>query len=159
MHRDDTGASLVIALIFVVVMSLVIIAIVNLSGTNLINTANLETDRALTYAADGTIDTAIQVARYQSPVTACSDSQSFAVPSLETDLGVSVVVYCEAGGPVGFRQATFVACAPGLGFLTCAGTDASPGPYVTKAVVQYGDSPTTGSTVSVQSWIVNSANG
>lgn len=66
MGTDDRerGAVLVLALIFLIVGSLLALALTTLSSTNLTNTANFVNLRAVNYAADGAMDGAIQQVRY-----------------------------------------------------------------------------------------------
>ena len=54
--REEAGAILVLALVFVVSVGLVLLAIVSLAGTNLLDTAGLQNTRSLQYAADGGVD-------------------------------------------------------------------------------------------------------
>jgi Tfp pilus assembly protein PilX len=63
-HRHDEGAVLLLTLIFVVVIALVLLALVSLSGNDLMNTANLQSQRASEYAADSAVDAAMQAVRY-----------------------------------------------------------------------------------------------
>lgn len=62
--ENESGAALLLALIFVIVMSVTLLAIVNFAGDALINTANLKGQRSLEYAADAATDAAIQAVRY-----------------------------------------------------------------------------------------------
>lgn len=62
--HEESGAVLLLALIFVIVMSVTLLAIVNFAGDALINTANLKGQRALEYSADAATDAAIQTVRY-----------------------------------------------------------------------------------------------
>lgn len=66
MEADDRerGAVLVLALIFLIVGSLLALALTTLSSTNLTNTANFVNLRTVNYAADGAMDGAIQQVRY-----------------------------------------------------------------------------------------------
>jgi len=118
--RDEAGATLILALVFVLVISLILISIVTLSGTNLIDTAQLQNTRSVQYAADGAVDAAIQAVRYQSPVTACSTNSSFSAGSIN---GVTnVVVFCQVAAPLNQRQVMFAACASSSSissFATC----------------------------------------
>lgn len=63
----EEGASLVIALIFLIVGTLVVISLTNLTGVNLTSTFSLQGERAVEYAADGGVDGAIQALRYNQP--------------------------------------------------------------------------------------------
>ena len=62
--HGESGAVLLLALIFVIVMSIALLAIVNFAGDALVNTANLKGQRSLEYAADAATDAAVQTVRY-----------------------------------------------------------------------------------------------
>jgi len=61
--RDDAGAVLILALVFIIVIAVVVLALVNLSGNDLLNTSNLKKQRSLEYAADGATTAAVQAVR------------------------------------------------------------------------------------------------
>lgn len=64
MRRNETGASLVMAMVLLVVGSLIAVALTQYSTGNLQATSNLRTLRTVNYAADGATDGAIQQMRY-----------------------------------------------------------------------------------------------
>jgi hypothetical protein len=66
-RRDETGAVLVLALVFLLVAGGVIGSLVTWSSNDLLNTSNLQGGRSLAYSAGGATDVAIQSARYNSP--------------------------------------------------------------------------------------------
>jgi hypothetical protein len=61
--QGEDGASLLIALGFLMLFALLIPAIIGLGGTNFLGTTKLHTQRATNYAADGALDGAIQYMR------------------------------------------------------------------------------------------------
>ena len=65
--RDETGAVLVLALVFLGVAGVIIGSLVTWSSNDLLNTSNLQGARSLAYSAGGATDVAIQSARYTSP--------------------------------------------------------------------------------------------
>jgi hypothetical protein len=65
--RDETGAVLVLALIFLLVAGVIIGSLVSWSSNDLLNTGNLQGGRSLVYSAGGATDVAIQSARYTPP--------------------------------------------------------------------------------------------
>jgi len=65
--RNETGAVLVLALVFLLVAGVIIGSLVTWSSNDLLNTSNLQGGRSLTYSAGGATDVAIQSARYTSP--------------------------------------------------------------------------------------------
>jgi hypothetical protein len=60
---DERGASLLLALGFLALCGLLIPAIVNLGGTNLVDTSRLQEQRAVVYTADGAVDATLQYLR------------------------------------------------------------------------------------------------
>ena len=65
-EADDTGASLILALIFLIVAALTLTALVSFAGTGLLDTAGFTSQRGLQYGADGAVEIAIQHVRYQA---------------------------------------------------------------------------------------------
>ena len=63
-RRDETGASLVLALIFLTAVSLVTVAVVNLAGSDLSNTSKFTGAHAVESAANNANATAVQYVRY-----------------------------------------------------------------------------------------------
>ncbi len=63
-RRDEAGASLVLALIFLTAVSLVTVAVVNLAGSDLSNTAKFTGAHAVESAANNANATAVQYVRY-----------------------------------------------------------------------------------------------
>jgi hypothetical protein len=74
--RGERGASLILALAFLALCGVLIPAIVNLGGTNLLDTNRLHEQRSDVYAADGATDATIQYLRSHvgcgSPFGACA---------------------------------------------------------------------------------------
>jgi len=120
-ERGEEGASLIIALIFVVATAIVVVALVNLTGTNLINTANLQNERSVEYASDAVVDGTIQVVRPESnsatlgstTSTCSSTSATVTTPSFNPASPIntySLEAFCFAS-QVGFtRVVTIRAC-------------------------------------------------
>jgi hypothetical protein len=65
--RDDRGAVLVIALVFMVAGTLLATALITQASDNLTNTSNYQSLRAVNYSADGAMEGAIQQVRYHGP--------------------------------------------------------------------------------------------
>jgi hypothetical protein len=61
---DDVGAVLILALIFVIVVSLSVLGLITFGGTGLLNATNLQGQRSLEFAADGATSAAVQAVRY-----------------------------------------------------------------------------------------------
>lgn len=169
---------MLLALIFVLLVSVIMLAIVNLSGTNILNTANLQNERTLEYSAEGGVQAALQSARYMTSsgtTTYCNSPHPFfsGMPAL-----TPVVVYCQVGSLVYARALTFEACLSGTAATACMNNlnDAD----ILKATVLFDDvsascsepvgtgcydpvgavaGSTSGASVTVESWIVERANG
>jgi hypothetical protein len=63
---DETGAALILALIFLIVAALTLTALVTFAGTGLLVTSGITSQRGLQYGADGAVEIAIQHVRYQA---------------------------------------------------------------------------------------------
>jgi hypothetical protein len=65
--HDESGAILVLALVFLLLSGGIISSLLSWSGSDLLNTKNFSSARSLSYSAGGAVDVAIQSARYSSP--------------------------------------------------------------------------------------------
>src|SRR5579872_4413222 len=63
---NEGGAVLLLALIFVIVVTLSIFGLITFGGTGILNAANLQGQRSLEFAADGATTAAIQAVRYSN---------------------------------------------------------------------------------------------
>jgi hypothetical protein len=63
-HDDESGAVLILALIFVLVVTLSIFGLITFGGVGILNSTNLQGQRSLEYAADGATSAAIEAVRY-----------------------------------------------------------------------------------------------
>ncbi len=159
--RED-GAILVLALVFMVVIALMLMALVDFSGNDLVNTSNLLSQQALEYSASGGANVAIQTVRY-SDDTYPSLAPCFATgnPIKTGPNAPGVYVWCQSvvSGNTGVsREISFYACLSKSG---CSATN-----YVVWATVDFVDGPTCSPTsivscgmpASVKSWLVHNAN-
>ena len=95
-NRDESGATLLLALVFLIIGSFVVVALVSESGTNLIDTNSLVSSRSQEYAADAGMDAAIQQSRYHNgPCQNYPNTNT----SLQLSSGVYVLVLC-SGTPL-----------------------------------------------------------
>ena len=83
--RDEAGAVLILAMVFLVSAGMVIMSLVGWSGNDLLNTSHFNTIRSVNYGAGGATEIAIWGARYTYPSTVGS-----AVPCLGTDPSVEI---------------------------------------------------------------------
>jgi hypothetical protein len=63
-RHEEEGASLIFALIFILIAALVLVALVTSAGDNIINSTNIKKQSGLEYAADGAGTLAVQSVRY-----------------------------------------------------------------------------------------------
>jgi hypothetical protein len=168
--RGDSGAVLVLALVFVVAVSLVVAGIVTWSGNDIKNAVNFKTARTELYAADGATQVAIWNIRYVFPA---SQTPGFCAGGTDpfTINGEAIDVWCNITSlsPASSKSRVVVLTA----FLAgqCGSTSCTGNPFV-RAQVTFDDiSPTTlsnqctsttvqsscGSSMSVDSWIVQPA--
>jgi hypothetical protein len=119
-RRDESGAALILALVFVIVGALSLGGLLTFAGSALLDTANLKSARALDYAADGATDIAIQAVRYtpdayQKPTgRPLTPPQNCLGPSSVQIDGYLVAVDCS--GSIGslptYGEATFASGSP-----------------------------------------------
>jgi hypothetical protein len=156
--RNESGAALLLALVFVVVIAVIVGALVTLGETNLQDTSHLQNERATEYSADAAVEGAIQSIRHQSPPATCP---TFNRSGAFTTNGSPFLVECQYAGTPAIVQ--FVACPwlPGYsssdpGFVACQNS------ATLRAEVLYGEagssSSSYGSNVRVTSWVVKVAN-
>lgn len=62
--RDESGSSLILALVFLIVVSLIAISLASWAGSGLINVVNFKSARSAQVAANAATETAIQNVRY-----------------------------------------------------------------------------------------------
>ncbi len=78
-RRDERGAALILALVFLIVAALTLTALVTFAGTGLLDTAGFTSQRSLQYGANSAVEIAIQRVRYESTSS----------PTLENCLGAT----------------------------------------------------------------------
>jgi hypothetical protein len=115
-------------------MAVLIVALTDLSSTNLTNTANLQGQRSLEYSADGAVDAAVQILRYasgngapgQSPITG-SPCPTLTVSGSLAYSSPTLYVFCGgetpgASAPPAARLVLFCASLTNSPCLTVSGT-------------------------------------
>lgn len=96
--RDDTGAALILALVFVVVAALSVGGLVTFAGNSLLDTAQLKVQRGIQYGADGATQIAIQAVRYRPDFFATGPENCLGSPVVSVKEGTtthSFAVYCK----------------------------------------------------------------
>jgi hypothetical protein len=181
-HKDEDGAILLLALIFVLILSLSIYGLVTFGGIGIKNTVNLKGQQSLEYAADGATEASIQAVRYSNYawnyplgnlqlVDCLPDGAIFAAPSTTPSLTINntpITVDCIPGPPSPAshvtRVVTFYACPQAVSPCSAANS-------VVFATVDFEDVTPTGSDQCnntnimtcgmgeiITSWVVQTAN-
>lgn len=158
-----------LALIFMIVIALVLLAVVTLSGNDLTNTSNLLRQQSLEYRSSGAMDIAIQTVRYTNTTftggSCFSSSNGIMVgsggsstPPVYVDCTTVPASQLPANTGVS-REVKFYACGT-------SATGCTAGNYTVAAIVDFVDGPACspssfgacGSSESIKSWLVNGAN-
>ena len=154
----QSGAILVLALIFLVVGSFVVIPLAGLATTNLQNTAPFISIRQTEFAADGAMDLAIETVRY-SPVWGYPPNGPCGpIPISPSALnGQTLSVACQSNPPTTgeSRNVTFWVCSGTTATPNCAGS-------LLEATADYSDFTPSGTVqvgyaVRILSWEISSA--
>ena len=108
-RRDDTGASLILALVFVVVAALSVGGLLTFSGGSLLDTAQLKAQRGLEYGADSATEIALQAVRYRPAYFPTGPADCLGTPTVtvkEDTATYAFAVYCKGShAPVTLRGA------------------------------------------------------
>ena len=124
-ERDEAGAILVLALIFLVTVGLIVTALLQWSSNDLKNTSNFKAGRSVVYAAGGATEAAIWSARYSFtsgiPPVACPGTGS----SISIG-GQAIEVWCSTVSntnppSAATRVVTLSACPANTPVSTCTG--------------------------------------
>ena len=154
--RDEAGAILILALVFLIVVSGTVAILTSWATNDLRNTNNFNGAQNLDYSVTSAMETAINSIRYAplvaggqtlnaSPPSYCWGSSS---PSALTTDGVGVSVWCSTYQDLQSsttRIVTLSACKSSVSAASCAAT-----PFL-QAVVDFDDYPPSGSTVLTKS--------
>jgi len=162
--RDEEGATLVLALVFIIIIALVLVPLVTLSGNGLQNTSNLLQEQSLEYRSSGAVEVAIQTVRYTD--AAYKGGSCFAGGSPTVQIGQAgpnnppVYVNCSSQPP------SDTGVTREINVYACGSTNCSASNYTVWATVDFQDDPTCspasigacGGTESIKSWLVHNAN-
>ena len=125
-RRSDSGASLILALVYIVAISLIVGALADWAMNDLNNSSVFQNKSSLQYAATGTVQVAIQSIRY-TPGIAANPTQGVPTPATPTACwtpssgtvsyltinGYTVGVWCQTKEQLASNQTrvvTFYAC-------------------------------------------------
>jgi hypothetical protein len=140
---DDQGTSLILALVFIVVIGVVLVAVGGLAANALLNTNNTRAQRTATEDAENAVTIAMQYLRYHyvPPTTNTCLPAGVQIPSSDPRVSsvTPVQVYCTqnvSSFSSTTRTVNFYACAPAVSAATCIG---QPGVRLVFAQVAYND--------------------
>jgi len=163
--RDQEGATLVLALVFMVVIALVLGALLTFSGNGLLNTSNLLKQQSLEYRSEGAVEVAIQTVRYTDMTY--NGGSCFAGGSPTVQIGQAL-----PSNPPVYVTCSSVANPPNTGVTreinvyACGSSGCGPNNYTVWATVDFQDGSTCsaasfgacGQIESIKSWLVHNAN-
>jgi type II secretory pathway pseudopilin PulG len=159
----------VLALVFMIVIALVLMAVVTLAGNGLADTSQLLNEQSLEYRSSGALQVAIETVRYTDTTysggSCLSGSAGVIVgsagsttPPVYVDCSTTPASQLPSNTGVS-REVVFYACSTSS--TSCSATN-----YTVTATVDYVDGPTCatgsigacGTSESVKNWLVHSAN-
>ena len=97
-RHDDSGAALILALVFVVVAALSVGGLVTFAGNSLLDTAQLKAQRDIQYGADSATQIALQAVRYRPDVFTTGPENCLGSPTVtvkEDTTTQNFAVYCK----------------------------------------------------------------
>ncbi len=182
---DEAGATLILALIFIVICSLLLLSLVTFTGNDLLNTGNLRNERTLEFSAASATNASIEATRYTDNAYTSTTNQDCMpngvtsmtiLPSMAAAVPDDVVTVVCGNGTTSslssqYRTVNLYACQGAVTAASCS-TSGSSKPILT-AQVQYDDysssgydnfecSSTTiatcGTGMTIESWVVSNAN-
>src|SRR5579859_2432839 len=92
--RGDTGASLVLALVFMAATSLIVLGLLSWSQNNLTSISSFQQSRALNYAANSAMETVVGSVRY-NPTACPSSGLSIQVPNPNAAYNMTMDIWCQ----------------------------------------------------------------
>jgi type II secretory pathway pseudopilin PulG len=153
-YHEDSGAALLLAVGFVLMISAVAGGLTALATSSLNNRQTLEQLRNREYAADGAIESAVSQARVQP----CSSGSGFIVDGTMNGVSIRVdwvnscglSVTSSDGTPVAQRNVLFSACENDTTGAVCAENK-----IIIRARINFEESSTGVTKTRVQAWSVN----
>jgi hypothetical protein len=154
-RRSETGSSLILALVYIIAISLIVGGLTDWAMNDLSNTTRFQSATTIQNAVSGATETAIQSIRYYPEYPSATYKYAcFTPPAGDTASVVNidsmwVAVWCSTSStptsPIS-RTVTFYACPEGSQTVSVSGsafTNCESTPYL-KAVVDFGDYPSGG---------------
>ena len=164
---DDSGVTLILALVFLLAVGLLLVVLASTTGADLLNSTNLRGQRSIEYSADGVTTIAAQNARYSGNPYSSSPTDCLPNGGSMSINGVVLAVYCtqQLWDPISgvTRVINLYACHSG----TCSSANAVLQAQVTyddysvsnEYHCQYGGATSTcGTAMTIDSWILETAN-
>lgn len=169
---DERGAVLILALFFLVIVSLLVTTLLTYTGGGLTATNRLRSIRTTEYAAEGAAELAVQTVRYSSSeylaLALCSPGPSNVVTIGTTSMIVTCVGTYNYYSPTGAtRTITFTACPSSEATASCTSSSTGTLAPVVTAQVVFDDwsstdvnqcsGPTTttcGTGMTIENWVV-----
>src|ERR1700722_7237953 len=140
--RGEEGATLVLALVFMIIIALVLVPLVTLSGDGLQNTSNLLQEQSLEYRSNGAVEVAIQAVRYTD--TSYHGGSCFGSGSSPVQIGLA-----GQNNPPVYVNCMFVTPPPSdtgasreIDVYSCGSTNCSGTNYTVWATVDFQDGST-----------------
>jgi hypothetical protein len=165
--RDEAGAVLILALVFVLAIGLTVVSLANMATNDTLNSTNLTAQRSVEYAADGAASIAVQNVRYSGNTYSSAPTDCLPNGGSMTLGGTAVWVTCtkQQFNPVSgvTRVINFYACTS----ATCSSTNAILQAQITfddySVSNAYSCTPgislsTCGTAMTVNSWVLETAN-
>ena len=140
----ESGASLILALVFLIVVGLIVISIAGLTTTDLKVTSAFAASQSTTAAADGAANVAIQYARYNFDAATLNQPAPCNSPQ---DINLTVQAWCETQWRPGSASTRFVTVSVCLPTVASTGVDCARNPLL-QAIVVIDDYPTSNSNLS-----------
>jgi Tfp pilus assembly protein PilX len=150
--REERGAALLIALIFVVVFASGLAVLLDFENISFRLTSSVHTKKSLQYAAEATLEAAIDNVRTQAVGFSDVACPSFTLSGPSAVNGTDIRVDCSGTGLAKdwlssrTRTITFNACQASNLTPNC------PGQVIVTATVKVVDSPLVGQSVAASSW-------
>lgn len=163
--RGEEGATLILALVFMIIIALVLVAAVTFAGNGLLNTSNLLQQQSLEYRSNGAAAVAVQTVRYTDNTYKGGSCFASGSPTVQIGLAGSqnppVYVTCSSVTPPANSGATRE-----VNIYACGSSGCSQANYTVWATVDFQDGSTCsaaslgacGEIESIKSWLVHNAN-
>ena len=169
--RGDDGATLVLALVFMIIIALVMLAAVTFTGNGLLNTTNVLQEQSLEYRSSGAVEVAIQTVRYtDTTFSNVTPSSCFGSGAPTVQIGTAgpqnPAVYVTCSSVLQSKLPANTGVSREINVYACGSSGCSSSNYTVWATVDFVDGTTCsaaqlgtcGQSESIKSWLVHNAN-